>query len=511
MAKKEARAARHNGRGGKHGAYSAKHSDRNFDISETKHIDPTLAHLNIHRRYAGEFEGAKTNEEYELAFYAAHFGESLERKNAGYKAKGKANQIKTMEEYHRSMKSCPEETYYTAGEGVDRELLWQIYSEHQAWKAERFPLCQTLTADLHADEPGAMLHIHERSVWIGHDAKGMEVVGQAKALAEMGVERPDPSKKAGKHNNAKQTFTRECRENFIELCRVHGLEIITEAKPSGEVGLDLMEYKIQHAQQRKQEAQAQLEAIETRLQEQQAIIKRQDQQLEAQNAENARLRAEMDKSKAEAEKAIQRLSEARGRLLDIQEDIRCFEGRADALKAAIIPSEHLDKIQARAKKALLGGIKLSEKDYEFLQQSAAAAALAQALDAEVQQLRSRLAAEEEKSRKLALREWRNSMRMAESEHQMQLLQKDYDRLFQENQFFEAREEKMLKAILNPFARLAAMLPGKLGEEAYLQCMSDAIGIDFENIADFNNYFERIANEAHSAREQQRQDPIQERF
>ena len=97
------RVARHNGRGGKNGAYSAKHSDRNFDVSTTPHIDPSLSCLNISKRYAGAFEEAKTNEEYELAYYEAHFRASLDRKNASYKEKGKAGQIKTMEEYHRSM------------------------------------------------------------------------------------------------------------------------------------------------------------------------------------------------------------------------------------------------------------------------------------------------------------------------------------------------------------------------------------------------------------------------
>lgn len=247
------RASTHNGRAGKSGAYSAKHNDRQFDTSTTNHIDPTLTPQNKNVRFGGDY-GATTNEAHELAFYQNHFGESLERKNIGYKAKGKAGQIKTMEQYYRSIKSCPEETLYTVGKDIDPQLLWEIYREHQEWKAREFPQCQTLDAALHVDEPNAMPHIHERSVWIGHDAQGKEVVGQAKALAEMGVLPPDPGKKYGKYNNAKQTYTQICRAHFIEVCQEHGLEIEVEPLPPDKVGLELIEYKIQHAQERAAEA-----------------------------------------------------------------------------------------------------------------------------------------------------------------------------------------------------------------------------------------------------------------
>ncbi len=33
------KATRHNGRAGKFGAYNVKHNDRNFDVSNSEHID----------------------------------------------------------------------------------------------------------------------------------------------------------------------------------------------------------------------------------------------------------------------------------------------------------------------------------------------------------------------------------------------------------------------------------------------------------------------------------------
>lgn len=260
----ERRAATHNGRAGKHGAYSAKHNDRQFDVSTADHIDPTLTPQNEVLRFGGDY-GVDSIEEHELAFYEDHFGASLERKNAGYRNKGKAGQIRTMEQYYRSTRSCPEETLYTIGKDVDPQLLWTIYREHQAWKAETFPQCQTLDAALHVDEPDAMPHVHERSVWIGHDGRGEEVVGQAKALREMGVDAPDPDAKYGKFNNAKQTFTAECRRHFVDICRAHGLDIIEEPLPAKKVGLDLMEYKIQQTQERLAAIEEQQEAVASEL------------------------------------------------------------------------------------------------------------------------------------------------------------------------------------------------------------------------------------------------------
>lgn len=275
----ERRAATHNGRAGKHGAYSAKHNDRHFDMTQVDHIDPTLSDRNWNWKTGGDY-GAATNEDHEQAFYEAHFSESLERKNAGYRQKGKAGQIKTMEQYRRAPKSCPEETYYSIGSDADPELLKTIYLEHQAWRAERFPLYQTLDADLHVDEPNAMVHIHERGVWLAHDAQGMLVVGQAKALSEMGVLPPEPDKKYGKHNNAKMTYTRECREHFLGVCRRHGLEIEETPKDSQDCGLELMDYKAHHARERAAEAQqaeaearAATEVIRGQIEQQSAELK----------------------------------------------------------------------------------------------------------------------------------------------------------------------------------------------------------------------------------------------
>lgn len=42
------KATRHNGRAGKFGAYNVKHNDRNFDVSNSEHIDAERAKGNIY-------------------------------------------------------------------------------------------------------------------------------------------------------------------------------------------------------------------------------------------------------------------------------------------------------------------------------------------------------------------------------------------------------------------------------------------------------------------------------
>lgn len=42
------RATRHNGRSGKHGVYNPRHNDRQFDVSNSEHIDAEREKQNIY-------------------------------------------------------------------------------------------------------------------------------------------------------------------------------------------------------------------------------------------------------------------------------------------------------------------------------------------------------------------------------------------------------------------------------------------------------------------------------
>ena len=121
-------------------------------------------------------------------------------------------------------------------------MLQQIAIQLIAWEQKTFPNVQILDVALHVDEEGAP-HMHERKVWIGHDKTGNAVVGQTKALLEMGISAPNPEKKYNRYNNPKITYTRMIRENLLDICREHGLEVEEHPKEASRNGLSLEEYK----------------------------------------------------------------------------------------------------------------------------------------------------------------------------------------------------------------------------------------------------------------------------
>lgn len=59
----------HNARRGRYGAFSPKHNDRQFDISNAEHIDPERSKNNIYWHWLQKESPQVTFEEAEAAFY----------------------------------------------------------------------------------------------------------------------------------------------------------------------------------------------------------------------------------------------------------------------------------------------------------------------------------------------------------------------------------------------------------------------------------------------------------
>ena len=79
---------------------------------------------------------------------------------------------------------------------------------------------------LHLDE--GTPHIQERHVFDCKNQYGELCPQQEKALEELGIPLPDPSKPKGRHNNRKQTFDAMCREMLFEICERYGLQLDRE-------------------------------------------------------------------------------------------------------------------------------------------------------------------------------------------------------------------------------------------------------------------------------------------
>lgn len=254
------RGTTHNGRTGKDGAYSAKHNDRNFDVDHAEHIDKNKMSDNWYWHYRPDEK--MTFEEAEQRFYEEHFKDSLDAKNQRYIAQRHNERVKTMDQYRQSKLSCPEETILQVGktgDTIDPKLLQEICMEQIKWEAETFPNVKILDAALHVDEQGAP-HLHERKVWTAHGKDGL-IVGQAKALEEMGIKRPNIEKPQDRYNNAKMTYSAMCREHFLEVCKSKGLDLETEPDKTSKRGLDLLEYKAEQERLKLKDLQTDIERM----------------------------------------------------------------------------------------------------------------------------------------------------------------------------------------------------------------------------------------------------------
>ena len=258
------RATTHNGRASRKGAYLAKHNDRRFDLDKAEHIDQDRTEKNIYWHCMMPEHPEMDFEQVEQAFYTHTFKDGLQAKNAMYKQHGNDKNIQTIEEYRRNPRSCPEEQIFMLGNKdfyIPVKTLEQICKEQLAWEEKEFPQVKVLDYAAHADEQGAP-HIHIRRAWIGHDKAGNAVIGQNKALKEMGVERPDTNKPQTRYNNAKITYTRKCREHLIELCRGYGIDIELQPRERSEMGLTQAEYKTRQEEKAAARAEMRMKAAE---------------------------------------------------------------------------------------------------------------------------------------------------------------------------------------------------------------------------------------------------------
>lgn len=393
---KQMRATTHNGRASRKGAYLAKHNDRRFDLDKAEHIDQDRTAKNIYWHCMMPEHPEMDFEQVEQAFYTHTFKDGLQAKNAMYKQHGNDKNIQTIEEYRRNPRSCPEEQIFMLGNKdfyIPVKTLEQICKEQLAWEEKEFPQVKVLDYAAHADEQGAP-HIHIRRAWIGHDKAGNAVIGQNKALKEMGVERPDTNKPQTRYNNAKITYTRRCREHLIELCRGYGIDIELQPKERSETGLTQTEYKARQedkkavaAELRQQAAEQAAATIKKEISEDEfdrelanfwGDIEKNDRlrelaDIQAENdrlkAENARQQAEISRLREEQHKtheSLLKLAEARSErakeLKGMNNALRAKKAEFEAITADI---EEVKGFLSEAQQNRLQEMEKDWDDYDF--------------------------------------------------------------------------------------------------------------------------------------------------
>lgn len=245
-------------------AYSPRHNDRQFNLKNSTHIDPARTSNNWEWQWLENYGQQCSFEDAEREYYARHISDHLQAVNRRYEAQRHAERVKTIDEYRRAPQSCPEETIFCIGNRDNHptpsELL-AAYLELQHWQQTQFPQLHVLDYAMHLDEQGAP-HVHERHVWTYTDAGGHLAIGQARALQQMGIQRPHPEQPRSRYNNEKMTYTQAVRERFAEICRQRGLEIETTPRERSQSGLTLIEYQARQEERHLQELQREADSLE---------------------------------------------------------------------------------------------------------------------------------------------------------------------------------------------------------------------------------------------------------
>lgn len=294
------RIGNHSGRRNKNGVFRPEHNDRNFDLTHAPHINPDRVKDNKVVMFWASKEQKQRNisiDEYELSFYNDLFRKQLSIQNQRHINSRHKEKVKTMEQFRKCRNYCPEEDIITLGNYdncVSPEVLWEIAEAYCKYHMSTFVQCILLSVSMHVDESNAAPHVHLRKVWIAKAKEQIEyerkryfenpdkytkkkcpqlpeedyvIVHQNASLRQMGIERPDPEKPEGRYNNAKQTYSAMCRKKLIELAQERNIPLELTPKPSDEVGLNLMKYKLKMTEQKLQEAEEKSTSMQEELAE----------------------------------------------------------------------------------------------------------------------------------------------------------------------------------------------------------------------------------------------------
>ncbi|MDO4484719.1 MAG: hypothetical protein Q4C54_09930 [Clostridia bacterium] len=295
------RVTRHNGRAGKHGVYTDKHNDRNFDTTHADHIDGSRSCLNVYWDWEN---GMRTGErsvyeaedgtilpfcQAEADFYQERYSGYIEGQTERNRKSRHHKRNRTTEDIRHSRKTCPEETVYQFGcngEGATPEELMAIVMEFQDWFREQYgERVHIIDWAMHLDERTA--HIQERHVFDFINQYGEVEPQQEKALEQLGFQLPNPEQKVGRHNNRKMVFDEVNRAKLIEIAKAHGLDIEETVKYGGREYLEKQDYII-FSQREQIEEQTAIIA------EQQKTIASQQETIAAKDAALAEKEAELD-------------------------------------------------------------------------------------------------------------------------------------------------------------------------------------------------------------------------
>ena len=287
------RVSQHSGREG-----SARHNDRNFDLSLAPHLVDEKLKENRTWQMA-KYKGM-TFQEMERAYYRDTYGAAQEAKNERYRAQGHPERCKTTEELLTGRLTRPEEIILQIGDrnsDVSPEDFTNCINDYfhmlSVWNNEHGKPMQILNMAIHQDEQGG-IHAHIRRVWNTRDKDGNITLGQNKALEAAGVELPDPDKKVSRYNNRKMTFDSWARSQWQEIVKSHGYEIETVPLDNGRKHSRMADYIRQDNERAQKELEATNQELKVVKNEKDNAEKDRDNAIEEQNKARSILKESID-------------------------------------------------------------------------------------------------------------------------------------------------------------------------------------------------------------------------
>ena len=283
------RATRHNGRSGKHGVYNPRHNDRQFDVSNSEHIDAEREKQNIYwdcyRGYVqnpsnetlsnlGAIEPDVSFHDIEKMYYEDHYYSFIQAQNARNEKNRHPERNRTTEDLLKNKMTCPEETIFQIGkegEHISGTQLFQVADTFMKKFEGMFgDHVHILDFALHMDETTP--HIHERHVFDCKNKYGELCPQQEKALEALGIPLPNPDKPRGRNNNRKMTFDLICRNLLLDICREQGLEIEEEPEYGGKKYLEKQEFIIQAQKEKITQQEQKIKDQEEKIMDNETLI-----------------------------------------------------------------------------------------------------------------------------------------------------------------------------------------------------------------------------------------------
>ena len=309
--------------------YSSKHSDRNFDVQNASHITPELASRNLYfvadaKGNITQKEHGESFEKHELRMYQHYFNDWLEKQNERHRKGGHSSRERTMEAVHKSARQAPREEILCIGNRDDRcqdeEAFVQVVADYVQSLQTKYPAVRILDYSIHNDEESSNVHAHLRMCFVHKNTQGDYEPNQTQALAEMGIESPNPDQKENKANNRLMTFSQQCREVYVAIAERHGFAIEAEPASPGKVTLNKQEFIAKKLREEKEALTVERAFL---INENKSLVEQQSA-LRSENAEMAQERSKLRKQVEELTVENNRLSAAVERLKSIIHPIKQF-------------------------------------------------------------------------------------------------------------------------------------------------------------------------------------------